>query len=413
MTFTALHRALGRTPGPLSDDMINESVSAGVTETGDLDWKSKLPPAAELKQSDFVKDVAAMANSGGGIIVYGVTEVQKAASGRVDVGAFDENHERTLRAVAISAITPPVFGLGVHRLGDEPNRAVVVEVPASVDGPHLIYKDQYFGAPVRNDADTVWMRERQLEAMYRARFEERRHATEALDNLYTDAAGGRPTSERAWLIMVAHPRVAQVQTRLSRAEASSVLQSAANSTKHIVGNNVHPLEKVDMNNPRPGLRRWIAANTATGERQAFRQAWGSVHHDGSVTLATAVGGYPLSGASVAEGWEVDSAVIESGVVAFMRLIQTTAEVTVNDQYEVRVGVEWDGDEPLAIITADSHGFRFDGTSIPLYRYTPVETTVNAATSNADYHRQIHDLALDCINQGGISYLRVIDPPDPE
>jgi hypothetical protein len=44
-------------------------VAAGVAETDDLDWKSQLPPAKGLRQTDFPKDVAAMADSGGGVIV--------------------------------------------------------------------------------------------------------------------------------------------------------------------------------------------------------------------------------------------------------------------------------------------------------------------------------------------------------
>lgn len=143
---------------------------AGTAEASDLDWKSKLYPAKGLPPTDFPKDVAAMANSGGGVIVCGVLESQKAATGRVDAGELDEAHERSLCSVAVTAITPPVFGLTVHRLDSGGKRAVVIEVPASLDGPHLIYRDEYFGAPVRNGSDTVWMRERQIEAMYRARF---------------------------------------------------------------------------------------------------------------------------------------------------------------------------------------------------------------------------------------------------
>src|SRR5699024_10573333 len=116
------------------------------------------------------------------------------------------NYERTMHSLAITAITPPVFGLKIHKVGSEPTRAVVVEVPASVDGPHLIFRNEYFGAPIRNDADTVWMKERQIEAMYRARFDERRHTTEALDRLYEDAAIGRRT-DTTWMVAVAHPRV--------------------------------------------------------------------------------------------------------------------------------------------------------------------------------------------------------------
>src|SRR5690625_2496486 len=119
MTFTALHRALGVDPGPLTDELLDAAVSQGIEETDDLDWKSELPPAKGLSQTDFPKDVAAMANSGGGLIVFGVRESQKAATDRVDVGEFDEVYERSFRSVAITAISPPVFGLNVHRLGSE------------------------------------------------------------------------------------------------------------------------------------------------------------------------------------------------------------------------------------------------------------------------------------------------------
>lgn len=159
-----------------------------------------------------------------------------------------------------------MFGLNVHRLGDEGKRAVVVEVPASIDGPHLVYKNDYFGAPVRNDSDTAWMKERQIEAMYRARFDGRRHATEALDNLFAEAAGGRDTDKRAWLIAVAHPRVPRFHDRLTRDEARDVLSRTEKLALTYAGRGgVHPLESVDRSNPRPGLRRWVAVSRSTGD----------------------------------------------------------------------------------------------------------------------------------------------------
>ena len=411
MTFTALHRALGVAPGPLTDELLDTAVDAGVVETDDLDWKSELPPARGLPQTDFPKDVAAMANSGGGVIVFGVRESQKAATERVDVGEFDEAYERSLRSAAITAISPPVFGLNVHRLGVEGNRAVVVEVPASIDGPHLIYRNDYFGAPVRNDSDTVWMKERQIESMYRARFEERRHTTEALDSLYEEAAAGRNSGKRAWLIAVAHPRIPRFRERLTREDAREVLRKTVGLALTYAGpGGVHPLESVDRDNPRPGLRRWVAVNTATGERSMWKEAWLTIHHDGSVTVAAAVGGHRMSSDGYFDGRQVESAAIECATADLMALVRTTAETTGDDEYDLRVGIEWAGEQPLTILTKDTMGFAYDGVSVPLHSYTPVDTTMNAAESAADFFWRVHDLAQDCVNQGGISNLLMIRPP---
>jgi hypothetical protein len=413
MDFTPLHQALGIEPGPITDDVLDAAVVAGVKESDGLDWKAELPPAKGLSQTDFPKDIAAMANGAGGVIVFGVSETQKAASGRVDIGDFDEAYERALHSVAVTAISPPVFGLNVHRLGQEGKRAVVVEVPASVDGPHLIYRNQYFGAPIRNDSDTVWMKERQIEAMYRARFEERRHASEALDALFAEASTGRDTERRAWLTAVGHPRVPRIGHRLPREKAKSLLAvSDKLALQYASRGGIHPLESVDHLNPRPGLRRWMAVNTAT-QQSSWKESWVGIHHDGSVTLATAVGGHRSSRDGYFEGWQIESSAIECAIADFMALIRATAETTGNDEYDLRVGIDWSGDQALTILTKDTMGFTYDGVSTPLHRYTPVETTINAFESDSDFLQHVHDLAQDCLNQGGISNLLVIRLPDPD
>jgi hypothetical protein len=393
--------------------MIDQAVERGISETDDLDWKSALPPSKGLPQTDYPKDIAAMANSGGGTIVYGVTEDQKAATGRTDVGDLDEGHERALRSAAVTAISPPVFGLEVHRLGEPGARAIAVVVPASVDGPHLIYRGELFGAPVRNDADTVWMRERQIEAMYRARFDERRHATEALDNLYAEAARGRDTESRAWLIAVAHPRLPPTYaTRPAREEAKDAFEAADRFAITYTGQRgIHPLETVDRLNPRPGLRRWVAPNTATTDTSRWKEAWASVHHDGSVSIAAAIGAHRIGPDTFSPGSLVQSSAVECAVADLMGLVRAVGQRRTLTEYEVVVGIEWTGAELLAIQAVDQLGFAFDGHSIPLARYTRVVATVRADVDDRRFLDQVHGLALDCVNQGGISTLRLIRSAD--
>lgn len=173
---------------------------------------------------------------------------------------------------------------------------------------------------------------------------------------------------------------------------------------------VHPLESVDYLNPRPGLRRWVAVNTATEEGMTWRESWISIHHDGSATVAAAVGGHPAGRADMLDGNQIKSAAIECAIADLMALVRTTAEATGNDEYDIRVGIECGGGTPLTILTTDTMGFNYDGVSIPLHRYTPVEMTVNAQESPEDFFWHVHNLAEDCVNQGGVSNVQMIHPP---
>lgn len=390
--------------------MIDEAVSAHLEEADDLDWKKKLPPPAEVTRSDFPKDVAAMANVGGGVIVFGVAEEQKAARGRVDVGPVDEAYERTLCSAAMTAISPPVLNLRVHVVGDPGDHAVFVVVPPSVDVPHLVYRNDYFGAPRRNNADTVWMREREIAAMYRTRFEERRASAAALLELYDEGAAGRDSTERAWLIGVARPRVlSPLRTRLTRDEARELLMLGGRRALTIAPRGRrgrHLLEFVDMTNPRAGLRRWTAPNEATSEGMRWAESWASVHDDGSVTVATAVGGQRTGDGNL-PGHRVEAATLECSVADLLGLVWELSRERSSGDYEIHVGIEWGGPEPLLIQTTNQFGTTYDDGSVPLARFTPIRTTVQTDVNLAAYRNQVRDVALDVINQGGIQHVQLI------
>lgn len=407
MDFTALHRLLGRTPGPITDEMIDAAVAAGISETADLDWKSELPPIKALPQSDFPKDIAAMANTGGGIIVYGITEDQKAATGRHDVGELTEQLERALRSAAVTAISPPLFGLRIHHIGTTGNQVVAIVVDASVDGPHLIYRGEYFGAPLRNDADTVWMKERQIELMYRARFDERRNSTEALDTLYTEQAAGKDTDKRAWLIAVAHPRLpAPSPNRPTCAQAEGMFNAAHELTFDSYTNHggIHPLQSVWRDEPRPGLRRWIAPNTAQIDSTRWKESWAALHHNGAVSIAFAISG---SREPVDLPNHIDSASIECAVADFMALIRVAGAHYGTHEYEVRIGIEWAGSSPLTIHSFVGSERTHLAGPLAIARYSPVTATVRSELDDVDYLQQVRGVAEDCINQGGLTDLCVI------
>ena len=409
MLFTSLHRELGRGPGPITSDMISAAVTEGVAETDDLDWKSKLYDEKNLKQSDFPKDVAAMANRGGGVIVLGVDETDKRATTIIDVGEVGEGYERTLATVAVSAISPPVFGVTAHPIATDRGTVLAVVVPGSVDGPHLIYRNDYFGAPVRNGPNTEWMKERQVEAMYRSRFDARQNAASALEFLYNEASAGRDTSNRAWLIGVAHPRLPViVHERPSADRANEILQAAETHACSLVfaDAGTHPLDCVDVSNLRAGLRRWVAPNTRT-DRRNWAESWVGVHYDGSVTVATAIGGRPATPDGHLPGNVIDSPDVEAAVADVLGVVRATSLLRGIDEFDIRIGIEADLADPLVIGYTSGNRF-IDDYSTPVARYTPVSATIRPGNDWDSFHEQAKGLALDCVNQGGLTRLRVFN-----
>ena len=174
--FTPIHRALGLEPGNISIDLLAKAVEHSVEETGDLDWKrvaydSRRPGWDE----EAAKDIAAMANSGGGWIVFGIEEDgdKNAASKIVPISWSATDQQRILRA-AYAKIGPPVVGLDFHEVpcGSEGGGSVVMmRVPDSADAPHFARKgDNAFVAPRRNGPHTVYMSDREIERGFRERF---------------------------------------------------------------------------------------------------------------------------------------------------------------------------------------------------------------------------------------------------
>lgn len=398
----------GFEPGPLTDELLDAAVASGALETQDLDWKSAFPDMKGLASTDFPKDIAAMANSGGGVIVYGVEEKGRAATNRVDVGEISEQHERALRSVAVTAISPPIFGLKVHRLGQDRNRALVIEVPTSDEGPHLVFKQDYFGAPIRNDSDTVWMKERQIDEMYRARFNRNRDLRDNLDELLREMIAGRDTSARAWLIAVAVPRFGRTQERMSQQTIRTIVKDTEDLTcRYVKKQAFHALANVDLDAPRPGLRRWVLPNQRESAKTKWRESWASVHDNGSVTLAVAIGAHMKNDGGYLNGWEVDSSGIEGSIADFMAMIRATAKSTHNTEYSLKVKICWSGDQPLSLLVRGRFEDYISEDATPLYYFTPVEFSIDATESELDFHSHVRDLALDCVNQGGINYLYYI------
>jgi hypothetical protein len=412
MLHTPLHRLLGQPPGPLTDAMIDAAVEQRISESQDLDWKTVLPPQREFKQSDHVKDIAAFANAAGGMLIFGVEDEEKAATRRTDAGDCGENYERTIQQVCMTAITPPVFGVQTYLIGSGPNRAVAIVVPPSTLGPHLIYKGDQFAAPLRTDADTHWMTERDIEAAYRARFDASRRSQDELVGIYDAMAQSFDAGQYAVFVGAVRPRVAPtLPERRDMPDVALILDEAGKLANWWLaapsGFGYHPLSDVSPYSSRAGLRGWVAPPT---NENGWRPARAAVFDDGSASLGWRAGGH-RSGArgENLEPWEVSVDALEGFVAALLAIVHVVAEKSPTGDVEVRVGVEWLPD--VSELQLKRLRFRRDGnmesdSMTPLAaQFRPLTITVDPASSAEDFASTVVDLATDCVNQVGYQAAR--------
>ncbi|MEU9671088.1 ATP-binding protein [Streptomyces bobili] len=296
-SWTRLHEHLGAAPGPLDFDMVAKAAADRLAESDDLDWKEQLPqPPREGRWNELAKDVAAMANTRGGLIIYGVQDSTCVLTG---IDPDEVNTEQYAQWVR-NHVQPYLSDLTFTTLTapDGARSVLVADVPASPMAPHLVYgtaardKDQQAAvAPYRDRDHTAWMAEHQLERAYRDRFTRAAHADDALQHLIDHARETVTLQQEepsAWFIAVARPErpLPRTAPRMTRQDATAIVTAARSHvgqqrTNRMIPGPLTGLEVV-TSNPRPGLRRWVLSTLATG---IGRGIYAELHHDGTALLA--------------------------------------------------------------------------------------------------------------------------------
>ncbi|WP_093841640.1 AlbA family DNA-binding domain-containing protein [Streptomyces aidingensis] len=301
-TWTRLHEHLGRSPGKIVYEMVEQAVGNLLEESDDLDWKEELPAFIPVrgKWNEFAKDVAAMANTRGGLLIYGVSDSIELVG--VDLSTVNEKQMLdTLR----NGIQPYISEVDIIPL---PNPAgggpdvLVVDVAPSRTAPHFQYgweqkdKDRVtFNAPYRVGRDTVWMPEHLVARAYRDRFARQAAADSELQQHLAYASevclGADPKA--AWLVVASRLQQPLPPTlpRLTPEEVRNTLQRAAgiSSGWRRLPTRSMPsfLDGLDGVTPRVGLRRWVVSNMlTTADRRNRRPMLVELHDDGTLVYAT-------------------------------------------------------------------------------------------------------------------------------
>ena len=127
-------------------------ISDGVEEGTQLDYKSGIDKTKEKWKSEIAKDVSAMANSNGGVVIYGIKEYDEEDMRYLPekIVPLDttEISRETLMQVITNNISPKIEGVEIQTIPvcqEKPNKVVyVITIPQSSTAHQSLRAKQYF-----------------------------------------------------------------------------------------------------------------------------------------------------------------------------------------------------------------------------------------------------------------------------
>ncbi|RYZ93495.1 MAG: ATP-binding protein [Moraxellaceae bacterium] len=130
---------------------LNQLVAERAEEGPHIDFKRELPATWDQSaKHEFLADITAFANSGGGDLVYGIDEDGEAHASRIvpQVIANVDQEVRRLLDFLLNLAEPRIPGVQVHAIvvtvEEQEGHVLVVRVPQSWAGPHRVKTNQHF-----------------------------------------------------------------------------------------------------------------------------------------------------------------------------------------------------------------------------------------------------------------------------
>jgi len=413
--FTPIHRALGLEPGNLTLELIEKAIEAGLEETADFDMKRVVPDLkADKSKQEVAKDIAAMANSGGGWIIYGVGEGATGIAGSIHPCEWEAKEEQQMLTIAYTKIDPPVVGLEFNKISCGENsdkKLVLMHIPDSVDAPHFARAEKNnFSAPRRNGPHTKPMTYRDIERGFRERFQRGVEQEKTLQGYFEQAADALNPEEGVFLAIAAVPVTPKISaTPVS--EESMYQYANQNLNPEFLHNFEYTMREIGFPpNPevKKGYRRWLIRTNVNSKVQ-YRKYFCD---DGSMLVSYQLGHIKRGNELFYDESKKNhcfSKHIEFVIADFMSLLRSYSQGhKVYGMYRIRAGLVGSSDAPITIRTMSNFDQVLEESySEPIKRFQPVSTFIDPLAPIEDILPPLRTLALDIVNQGGIQNLQVI------
>jgi hypothetical protein len=204
-----LETLLGAPLDDLQYEHLEGLVTNHVSEAFDLDFKETLYGNADKDKRDLATDVAALANTAGGLLVLGIEEDRQArAVAAPGVSVSDCEVRRILQIVGSLVVPLPVFEpLPVLKPGETGHGFLAVAVLRSPLAPHAVIVNQGLRYPRRNGTTTRYLSEPEVASAYRERLAGAQRQTAHVEEIEREALPRLDTSGLPWVVVSLVPDV--------------------------------------------------------------------------------------------------------------------------------------------------------------------------------------------------------------
>jgi hypothetical protein len=298
LTFSDMQALLG--PDPVREDT-------------DLDFKTKHYSMDNEGKKALASDVAAMANTEGGMIAIGVAEKRKDGTAeRINPVEIGQTHEQWVRQVIAGHVVPLPAQWSLTPLPADSagtTGVYLLVVPQSAGRPHAVLWDERLRYPRRIGADTRHLSEAEVADAYRNRFRDAEVQLRRLGTVDSEGQSRLSHSESLiWFTLSLVPNapgemeLRHAQVALTERWLQDLFEPGMWNRKRAA----YALFRFLRPEVAIGVRRLVVATGKPSSSHRWADVYGELHTDGSGFIARAYGrgGSP---AEIFEGEIVDDA----------------------------------------------------------------------------------------------------------
>lgn len=149
--------------GEFSEDTLRQLCSDRVSESQSIDFKMNLPSTMDKEKAEFLKDVCAFANAGGGEIIFGIKESEGSADGIVPITSEPaDDAKRRLGQMLDAGIEPRLRGVRFNSVELDGGYVLRLEIKPSFGTPYRYLFNGHSKFVVRNNTHTTELTYSQL-----------------------------------------------------------------------------------------------------------------------------------------------------------------------------------------------------------------------------------------------------------